>query len=368
MRLNILKLFFLLHAIIIISVGNSLLAQNNNDMRSYREKADSEMGKRNYSEASRLYERWLEAMPRDAEAALSLGRCRIALQENDAFFTAIERAARTGYARPELIYADTTLRKFIGQKRFDKALLLIEKNKSDMEIFPFRYVPQRRMGRYRIYYPSTFSPSKRYNLIVMLHGNGNDPTLMLRLAQQMSIEEAIVISPEASYLKFRESATTFTEKYSAAGEDRLFPDTLKDEVIDLSAEWYNSIIDDAQSFLPLKTSLPLLVGFSQGGFYASVIATRYPHRYAGVVTICASMYSEGKVIENLKNIKKYGMPALVMHSTDDPVVPYQTGELLAAAMQSEKIEYDFISFQGGHWINNEAMEILKEWIKNHLPK
>ncbi|HRI31373.1 MAG TPA: prolyl oligopeptidase family serine peptidase, partial [Candidatus Kapabacteria bacterium] len=94
----------------------------------------------------------------------------------------------------------------------------------------------------------------------------------------------------------------------------------------------------------------------------------YPHRYAGVVTICASMYSEGKVIDNLKNLRKYGMPALVMHSIDDPVVPFQTGELLAAAMQNEKIDVEFFSYQGGHWINNEALENLKTWIKSHLPK
>lgn len=362
------KFFLACLGILLLSVTNESLAQNGNDMRSYREKADAEMAKRNYAEASLYYERWLEAMPRDADAALALARCKIMLQESESALYAFEKAARIGYAKPELIAADTMFRRFIGHKRFDKARLLIEKNKSDMEIFPFRYVPQTRMGRYRIAYPPAYSPNKRYNLIVMLHGNGNDPTLMLRLAQQMSIEDAIVISPEAAYLKFRESASSFNEKYSAAGEDRNFPDSLKDEIIDLSAQWYNSIIADAQSFLPLKTALPLIVGFSQGGFYASVIATRYPHRYAGVVTICASMYAEGKVIDNLKNLRKYGIPALVMHSTDDPVVPFQTGELLAGAMQNEKIDVEFYSYQGGHWINNEAMENLKRWLKEHLAK
>jgi len=362
------KFFMVFIGTLLLTVANSVLAQNGSDMRSFREKADIEMAKRNYSEAALYYERWLEAMPRDAEAALALARCKLMLQENESAIYAFEKAARIGYARPEIINADTAFRRLIGQKRFDKARQLIEQNKSDMEIFPFRYVPQTRLGRYRIAYPPAYSPNKRYNLIVMLHGNGNDPVLMLRLAQQMSIEDAIVIAPEAAYLKFRESASTFVEKYSAAGEDRNFPDSLKDEVIDFSAQWYHSIIEDAQSFLPLKTALPLIVGFSQGGFYASVIATRYPHRYAGVVTICASMYSEGKVIDNLKNLRKYGMPALVMHSIDDPVVPFQTGELLAAAMQNEKIDVEFFSYQGGHWINNEALENLKTWIKSHLPK
>jgi predicted esterase len=37
-------------------------------------------------------------------------------------------------------------------------------------------------------------------------------------------------------------------------------------------------------------------------------------------------------------------------------------------MQNEKIDVEFYSYQGGHWINNEAMENLKRWLNEHLAK
>lgn len=345
-----------------------MFAQNGSDLRSLREKADSEMSKGNLGEAVKLYEHWLEVMPRDAECAVLIAKCRFKLNEKESGYSALERAAKLGYSRADLINNDSVFAKLIGQKRYDIVLSSVKKNAAENESFPYRYVPQTRMGRYRIFYPNNYSIDKRYYLIVMLHGNGNEPTLMLKLAQQMGLDNAIVISPEAPYLKFRESAISMTEKFSAAGEDRNFPDTIKDEVIDLSAQWYDSIIDDAFSFLPLKKALPILIGFSQGGFYASVMGTRYPHRYSGIVTICASMYPEGKVMENVKNLYKYGVPVLVLHSTNDPVVPYQTGELFAAALKTEKVDYDFFSYAGGHWINGDALIKLKEWVYNLLQK
>jgi len=337
-------------------------------LRSVREKADSEMNKGNVAEAVQLYERWLEVMPRDAECAILIAKCRFKLNEKESGYSALERAAKLGYARADLVSSDSVFAKLNGQKRYDIALSSMKKNAAENEVSPFRYVPQTRMGRYRIFYPVNYTTDKRYSLIVMLHGNGNDPSLMLKLAQQMKIENAIIISPEAPYLKFRESAYSLTEKFSATGEDRNFPDTLRDEVIDLSAQWYDSIIDDAFSFLPLKKALPLLIGFSQGGFYASVMGTRYPHRYSGIVTICASLYPEGRVVENIKYIYKYGVPVLVLHSTNDPVVPYQTGELFASALKTEKVNCEFFSYMGGHWLNDEAFAKLKEWVYNHLQK
>lgn len=365
---KLLKIFVFVFFGILITPCIKSFTQNDQDVRSFREKADSELSKGNFILAQQLYERWVEAMPRDAESFVLLAKCRFKQNDKDGGLSALERAAKLGYTRADLIEADTAFTAYSGIKKYDLTLATIRKNKTDGEKYPFRYVQQVRMGRYRILYPKNYNPDKRYNLAVMLHGNGNDPTIMLKLAEQLNLEDIIVISPEAPYLKFKESASSFTEKYTATGEDRNFPDSLKDDVISLSAQWYDSIIDDASTFLPLKKTLPLLIGFSQGGFYASVIGTRFPHRYSGIATICASMYQEGKVLENLKNLKKYSVPYLILHSNNDPVVPYQTGELLASSMKSENIDYEFFSYPGGHWVNDEAMAKLKNWIINHLPK
>ncbi len=278
--------------------------------------------------AVRLLERWIEAAPTDSEGALILAR-------------AYGRAGRT---------ADSVL-----------AMRLANMNgKSDQ--FPAMYIPQRRFGRYRVHYPPGYTTQRRYRLVVLLHGNGNTSELMLNWGKTLALDNCILVAPDAPYLKVKESLGTMRERYSAANDGHGMPDSMAADVMTLSAEWYHDVVKDARQRLNVTLDKPLLVGFSQGGYYAHMLATRFPETFAGIVSICGSMYPEGRVLERYDRLRTYGIDVMVAHGRLDDIVPFQTAQLIMGALETAKVNAVFVPFDGKHWPTAEANAAIRQWI------
>ena len=62
---------------------------------------------------------------------------------------------------------------------------------------------------------------------------------------------------------------------------------------------------------------------------------------------------------SIKKIKRVQMPLLVIHSPDDRVIPYQSGEKLFNAAPSEKT---FLKISGGH--NDGFMKSISSYMKS----
>jgi predicted esterase len=372
--------------LLLLSCIGSIYGQQNKapERRSYRERAEEALKSQNFRQAADLLTEWSKAMPRDVESQVILARCQVLLGQPEAAVQTLHNAVQLGLANPRLITDDTIFNvlrpkgiygELIGsiipglrnQQRspYDELLQSVRRNAENND-FQWRYIPQTRYGRYRILYPPGYDEKKKYYLCLLLHGNGQDPGLILRWARQMNLADVIFVSPEGTYLKFRESAMAFAAKYSATGEDQGYADSLKDDIISASAAWYHSVMKDARENLNLYSQLPAILGFSQGGFYASVVATRYPQDFCTVMAICGSMYPEGHVQERLPGLRRYGLDVFLAHAMDDPVVPYQTSMLYKNALEQEKIPVMLHSFKGGHWPSEEITKKAGEWLMNHF--
>jgi phospholipase/carboxylesterase len=349
----------------LISAGTAV-AQQPADKRSYRERADEHLRNRDYASAAEFLREWVRALPRDVGSAVTLARCYMHLRQPDSAMKILQLAGELGCGDVSALAADTLFTPLKKRRQFDSTLVVFRRNADAADDFPQKLAPQTRFGRYRILYPPGYDARKKYHLILLLHGNGQEPPVMLRWAKNLGFDNAIVVCPEAPYEKFRETVSTFARKLSAAGEDLNAPDSLKDDVIDMSADWYYSVLEDARASLPVKPSLPVIMGFSQGGFYAAVIATRRPESFAGVVMMCASMYPEGKVIERLPNLFRFGVEVFLTHGSDDATVPFQTAELFRNSLDNEKVNHVYFPFRGGHWPSEEATRRIAEWVQRHL--
>ncbi|MBI3260231.1 MAG: hypothetical protein HYZ54_12295 [Ignavibacteriae bacterium] len=336
------------------------------DSRSYRERAEEALKAKNYKQAIPYLEEWVKVNPKDVESMVILSRCFMTLQQTDKAFSYLQDAAEMGYQYHKTIANDTTFVMLHFRKGFDEILAMMKRNSDQAAEFPIKFALQQRYGRYRVLYPPNYDDRRKYNLVLLLHGNSQEPTIILRWAKQLNLPNVIFVCPEAPYIKFKESASIFAPRLSAMGEDLGYPDSLKDEIIFSSADWYHSITKEAMETLPIKSGLPIVMGFSQGGFYANVVATRHPDSYKSVITICASMYSEAKVLEKYPMLRKYGIDVLLLHSSDDPIVPYQTAKLYENALENEKIEHTFLNYKCGHWVSEEATKKISEWITRHF--
>ena len=229
-----------------------------------------------------------------------------------------------------------------------------------------RRLQQKRYGTYKVYMPSEVKEGVRYPLLLILHGNGNTSQTMLNWFASIKLDSVIAVFPEAPYPKMIEAMAAQREMYSASGGGLGFPDNMQSSVITMSARWYHDVLEHARNSLPVSIDLPMVIGFSQGGFYTYVLATQFPASFKSIVSISASMYAEGGVEQGLGALTEYGIDALVTHGTKDATVPFQTGELISGMLTHAGVDHQFVPFDGGHWPNEEISARIHQWIVEHL--
>ena len=285
--------------------------------------------------AMAYYVQWLNAVPKD---------------------TAAMRELLELYDRNKRTRAADTLR---------SALRRFERPSDSRELT--MHTLQVTMGSYRVIMPEQVRMAETYPAIVVLHGNGNSPETMMRWARSLKLDSAILIFPQAPYLKIDEVLATHTLRYSASGRGLGFADSVQADLVDASAAWYHDVFLDASTRLPISKDKPLIIGFSQGGFFAYCVAVRYPHVFRSLVTICASMYEYGRVEASLPDLRTHGVDVLVTHGTSDSVVPLQTGELISAMLETAGVDHVFMPFDGGHWPSEEITTVIRDWVRLRLP-
>lgn len=351
--------------------------------QSIREQADKAFSNKNYLQATELYNQWVHALPNDYYSHIQLAKSYILIKNSHKAALTLCTAINSGLQEeflvqdtlftPLFIHFDTL---FIHQLQLPLHNgmtiqdLVIQKIKgqSKASTFPLKFTEQKRIGRYRVLYPTEYDSTLQYNLCLVLHGNSQNPEYMLKWAESLQIENTIFVCPEAPYLKFKESMYAGESRFSAAGEDQSFPDTLKDDIINMSAEWYHDVLLDAIKTLPINNVKPAIMGFSQGGFYASVLASRYAKDISTAIVLCGSMYKEANIIEKIDDLKKHNVDLLLVHGTKDMVVPFQTAELFHNTLTEKQIQHTFVPFDGGHWPSIEMHTIIQKWFDDHFSK
>ncbi len=332
-----------------------------------RERADFFSRQGMWDSAEVYYQLWTQANPRDTTAWVALARLQARRGDLEAALAALAGAARAGMAHRALIESDSLLSPLLRTARGREIAVRMTTNAAEQAEYPARFARQQRIGRYRVLYPPGYDSLQRYPLVLLLHGNGNEPVMMLRWAKALGLQRAIIVCPEAPYVKVAETIAQGRLRLSAAGEDLAAPDTLNPMITDLSARWYVDVLDDAQQSLPIERSvLPVVVGFSQGGFYAQVLATRYPERVRAAVLLAPSYYHWGGIAQRLDNLVRYGIEVLHVHGRNDPIVPMQTAQLISELYRRAQVKYTLIEFDGEHWIPDDLARRIGEWIAQRL--
>lgn len=335
------------------------------DKRTLRMRAEEQLKLRNDSAAVRLFERWLQAAPADADAAWLLGTAYVRLGRYSEASLALQLAISSGFGDADSHIQSGEFATFRQRREFDDVSRALREQKNVVKSVQIVTLPQTRMGRYKVVLPDGFNPLFQYRVILLIHGNGHSADVMLQWARSLGLNQCVLVCADAPYVKLKEVIASAKERYSAAGEGLGIPDSSAGTVVTLSAEWYHDVLEDARARFGGNVIKPLIVGFSQGGFYAHVLATRYPESIAGIASICGSMYAHGHVMERYGKLRQYGIDVLVSHGTKDDVVPYQTSEFIVAALAREGVRYTFLPFKGGHWPTEEVEQDIRSWVLGH---
>lgn len=119
-----------------------------------------------------------------------------------------------------------------------------------------------------------------------------------------------------------------------------------------------SLIDELVATRPIDARRVILLGYSQGGYLAGIMALRHPERFAGLVTINSRIKSE-----------LYGFrgrdacpPVLAIHGKKDRFIPIGAAQDSLGDLEKHGVEVTFRELPGGHRFRGDAAEIAAAWI------
>lgn len=190
---------------------------------------------------------------------------------------------------------------------------------------------------YTIKIPGNYTRTKRYPLLVMLHGSGEDDQEILR-GTDLSGGHFIEAAPYG-----RGTSNCFTTDGAQADVKEAIDDVIRNYSVD--------------------TTKIVIAGFSMGGYGAYRTFYEYPALFRGVAVFSGNPSLATKWIgEGFPDflVEKYlkpfrNVPVFIYHSRNDLNCPYSLTERLVAKLQKAGAKVEFVTTEaGGHGIIDKA--------------
>jgi len=219
---------------------------------------------------------------------------------------------------------------------------------------------------YRILLPRDFDSSKKYPMVLFLHGageRGNDNVKQLthgsRLFLQGTIRRrypAIVVFPQCPEDSYWSNVKIITDQKNQKRTFEFQVDGEPTKALDLAI----GLERELMKAYPVDTGKIYVMGLSMGGMGTFEILRRMPGVFAAAVPICG-----GADTLTAKTIHKTAF--WVFHGANDDVVPVKFSEDMVRALQGfySTTEMQFTVYQGvGHncWDRAFAEPELLRWL------
>lgn len=216
--------------------------------------------------------------------------------------------------------------------------------------------------QYRILYPDNYKPSKKYPLVVFLHGageRGNDNESQLKHGGALFLKDevrkkfpAIVVFPQCpaedfwANLKVEDKTPReWTYDYTGAPKPAL----------GAAMALVNKLIREEA----VDANRVYISGLSMGGMGTFEAAYRFPALFAAALPICGGGNDQG-YDNRIKSI-----PYWVFHGDADPVVPVRSSRIMVGKLTAVGASVKYTEYPGvGHdsWTNVFAEPDYLVWM------
>lgn len=116
--------------------------------------------------------------------------------------------------------------------------------------------------------------------------------------------------------------------------------------------------------LPMKRVV--LGGFSQGAMITTDVALRLEEAPGALVVLSGTLLTEE--IWRTKATARAGLPVFQSHGRQDPVLPYQASEWLRDLLTEAGMQLEFVPFDGGHTIGQNALLKLGDFLARQVTR
>lgn len=185
-------------------------------------------------------------------------------------------------------------------------------------------------------------------LVVILHGWGADYRDLMPVANLLQLTNCRYLFPNAPFPHFQ--MPTGRAWYALEREDFMGLEVSRDRLY----RWLK--------FLPEHTGIPpertAMVGFSQGGAMTLDVGLDF-----GLAALCIM---SGYLHFDPAGRQGPFAPTLLIHGTQDPVVPLQAAEHTKEKLAALGVPLSYQEFEGGHEIPPVAVNTLRTFLQTHL--
>jgi phospholipase/carboxylesterase len=196
--------------------------------------------------------------------------------------------------------------------------------------------------------------------ILLLHGWGASAHDLIGLAQVLHGGRILVLCPQGP-LAFQAGPGMLGYGWFPLVPGRP-PDPAAIEAARLQVE---AFLDAALARYPIDRARLIVAGFSQGGFLAYQIALRAPARFAGLMALSSWLPQEVASAIPAQPAHKQ-LPALVVHGSDDPMVPIARAYASRDALLGLGVPMVFREYPMGHEIRPEALREIVRWLEERV--
>ncbi|MDD3288890.1 MAG: dienelactone hydrolase family protein [Alphaproteobacteria bacterium] len=193
------------------------------------------------------------------------------------------------------------------------------------------------------------SGGKPDSVVIFLHGLGADGADLISLgsAWQGSLPNTIFLSPDAP---FPCDMATFGYQWFSLQNQSM---SAISEGVKMAAPILDAYIDEVLKSQGVTPSRLILVGFSQGTMMSLYVAPRRAVQLAGVLGYSGMLVCG----EHLLSEKKTSPPVMLMHGTEDAVIPFSSMAYAEAGLKAAEIPVESRACPGlSHGIDETGVE------------
>jgi phospholipase/carboxylesterase len=119
-------------------------------------------------------------------------------------------------------------------------------------------------------------------------------------------------------------------------------------------------IDEVVARYPTPPGKIILSGFSQGGLMSIDVGFRTSQKLAGIVVMSGAVYEE-----DLPPFRP-DLPVLVVHGTDDEVIPLLVAHRARRVLEAHGVDTDYREFAMGHQVSQESLDLIAGFMRKRL--
>jgi len=207
--------------------------------------------------------------------------------------------------------------------------------------------------KYVLNVPSGRKDDAEMPLVIVMHGRGADANDLADVAPALDRGAGIrFVFPNAPkpFEPYRGMTFGFTWFDG-------WPPT--HDSIDETRQLLLRFIDEIVERYPTPSGKLTLAGFSQGALMSLDVGFRTKQPLAGIVVMSGALFED-----ELPDLRP--MPLLIVHGVDDEVIPVLAARRARRVLEDHGISPEYHEFAMGHWVTDESISVVSEFIRRCL--